>query len=79
MKAKSSTQMGHFRRFSYLMFANCVHANNGILFTSERGIIFPPNHSKFAVECDWNSKNSQNVQSLGFFKRKIDGFFEEKS
>ena len=25
--------------------------------------------SKFAVECDWNSKISQNVQNLGFFKK----------
>ena len=22
---------------------------------------------KFDVECDWDSKNQQNVQSLGFF------------
>ena len=37
---------------------------------------FPPNYSKFAVECDWNNKISQNVQNLGFLK--IDGFFEKK-
>ena len=34
--------------------------------------------SKFDVNCDWTSKISQNVQSLGFFK-KIDGLFEKKS
>ena len=28
--------------------------------SSEREIIFPPDCSKFAVEYDWNSKNSQN-------------------
>ena len=39
---------------------------------------FSPNSSKFAVECDWNSKNSQNVHILGYFG-KIDGFFFEKN
>ena len=33
------------------------------------------NGCKFTGECDWISKNSQNVQSLSFFQ-KIDGFFE---
>ena len=28
---------------------------------------------KFAVECNWNSKNSQNVQNLGFLE-EIDFF-----
>ena len=32
---------------------------------------------KFAVECNWNSKKSQNVQNLSFFG-KIDVFFEKK-
>ena len=27
-------------------------------------------YNKFAVECDWNSKISQNVQNLGFFVKK---------
>ena len=26
--------------------------------------------SKFAVECDWNSKISQNVQNLGFLANR---------
>ena len=34
--------------------------------------------SKFAVKCDWNSKISQNVQNMGFFK-EVDGFFEKKN
>ena len=34
------------------VFANCVHANIGTLFRSEREIIFSPNCSKFAIECD---------------------------
>ncbi len=34
--------------------------------------------SKFAVECDWKSKNSQNVQNLDFLK-KLDGLSEKKS
>ena len=37
---------------------------------------FSSNCSKFVVERDWNSKISQNVQNLGFFK-KMDGFFEK--
>ena len=32
---------------------------------------------KFDVECDWYSKNQQNVQSLGFLL-KTDGFSLEK-
>ena len=40
---------------------------------------FSSNCSKFVIECDWNNKNSQNVQILGFFERKMDGFFEKKS
>ena len=46
---------------------------SAFLFTSEREIIFPQICSKFAIECDWNSKNSQNNQNLGFFE-KIDVF-----
>ena len=49
----------------------------GFLCTSERAIIFLPNCNKFAVECDWSRKNSQNVQNLGFFGN-IDGFFLKK-
>ena len=32
---------------------------------------------KFAGECDWINKNSQNVQNLSFLQ-KIDGIFERK-
>ena len=32
----------------------------------------------FAVECDWNSQTSQNVQNLFFFLKK-DGVIEEKA
>ena len=39
---------------------------------------FTLNCSKFAVECDWNRKNSQNVPNLGFFE-KIDGIFRKKT
>ena len=60
------------------MFANCVHANIGILLTSEREIILSPNCSKFAVEYDWNCKTTQNVRILGFLeKKKKMGFFEK--
>ena len=33
--------------------------------------------AKFAGECDWINKNSQNVQNLSFLQ-KIDGIFEKK-
>ena len=51
------------------MFVNYIHATIGIFFTSEREIIFSLNCSKFAAECDWNSKSSQNVQDLGFLEK----------
>ena len=61
---------GSYPTFFSPMFANCVHASIGSLFTSEREIFFSPNCSRFAVECDWNSKISQNVQNLFFFFEK---------
>ena len=30
---------------------------------------FPPNRRKFAVECDWENKNPQNVQTSGFLEK----------
>ena len=59
------------------MFANCVHTKTMFVHLSEREIFFSLNYSEFAVECDWNSKNSQNVQNLFFFG-KIDGSFRKK-
>ena len=53
------------------MFANCVHAKNDFgrtVHVSEREI--SPNSSKFAVEYDWNSELSQNVQNLGFLENR---------
>ena len=44
---------------------------------SERQL-FSPNCSKFAVECDWNSKISQNEKKIVFFE-KIDGFLRKKT
>ena len=35
------------------------------------------NCSKFAVECDWNSKISRNVQKIWVFSKKVDEFFEK--
>ena len=32
--------------------------------------------SKFAVECDWNRKISQNIQNFGFFVKEM-GFLEK--
>ena len=49
--------------FFHPMSANCVHAEN----VSQRENFLYPNFSKFAVECDWNSKVSLNVQNFGLF------------
>ena len=35
-------------------------------------LILLPNYSKFAVECDWNGKISQNVRKLLFKKKSMD-------
>ena len=60
----------------YPMFANCVHVKRySFAFLNVK--VFSPNCSKFAVECDWNSQNSQNFQNLCFFFGKIDGFFKQ--
>ena len=74
MEAKSSSEVHYFRRFLNPMIANCVHW----LPISEREIFVSLKGSKFSVESDWNNKNSQNVQSLGFFG-KIHVFFSKKS
>ena len=78
MEAKSSSQMGYFRRFFYPMFANCVHTKTMFVHVSEHEVFFSLNCSKFAEECDWNSNNSQKVQTLGFFG-KIDWFSSKKT
>ena len=54
-----------------MMLAKFVHV-------SDREILFSPNCSKFAVECDCNSKISQKVHNLGFFGKKV-GLFEKKN
>ena len=63
--------------FIYPMFAYCVDTKTTFVHVPEREIFFSLNCSKFAVECDWNSKNSQNVQNLSLFG-KIHGFFRKK-
>ena len=64
MRAKSSAQR---ERLFLPDCANCIHV----------GSRFPPNCSTFAVECDWLSNISQNMQNLVFFL-KLDGFFSKK-
>ena len=54
----------------------CSRHNGKFVHTTDSEIIFWPNCSKFAGECDWNSENSPKVQNLKFFG-KIDGFFEK--
>ena len=51
------------------MFANWARVNEPTSVVHVSEVFFSSNCSKFAVECDWNSGNSQNVQNLGFFKK----------
>ena len=63
-------------------FTRCLRIafvqTSSFLFTSEHEKIFSPSWSKFAVECDWNTKNSQNAPNLGFFGNLM-GFFRKKT
>ena len=60
--------------FSYQMFANSVHVFTDVC--SRFWEFFSPICSKIAVECDWNSKISQNVRKLGFLKNLM-GFLKK--
>ena len=62
--------------FSYPMFANCFHTKTMFVHASEREIFCSLNCRKFAVEFDWNRKNSRNVQNLGFLEKWV--FFRKK-
>ena len=64
-KAKSASQIG---ASFYRMFANRAHVNESTSVVHVSS--FLSDCSKFAVECDWNGKNSENVQNLGFFKKR---------
>ena len=44
---------------------------------SDREIFLLPNHSKFAVECNWNSYISQKVKNLEFYWQKLE-FFQSR-
>ena len=67
MEAKSSSPM----RYSDVFFTDvCQLPSRHIgkfVHATDHENIFRPNCSKFAVECNWNGKNSQNIQILGFF------------
>ena len=67
-KAKSSSQTGAF--FNVVFFANWARAKNNVGSRFWTWKLFSLNCSKLAVECDWNSKNSQYVRKLGFFCAK---------
>ena len=74
MESKIFLSNGPFLTFFYPMFANCVHTKTMFVHVSEREIFFSLNCSKFTVQCDWNSKNSQNVQNLGFSEKNLEIF-----
>ena len=47
-----------------------------IVYVSDREF-FSSNCCEIAVKCDWNGKNSQNIQNLVFLKKKV-RFFRKK-
>ena len=67
MKSKTSTQMGHFRRFLPDVWQLRSRHMGKYVDATEREIIFWPTCSKLAVECAWKSKIPQNVRNLGLF------------
>ena len=79
MEAKSSSQMRFFWRFLTRCLPIAFTPTSAFLFTSEREINLSPNCSKLPVECDWNRKNSQNVQNLGCFPKNRWVFFGKKT
>ena len=48
-----------------------------LVHVSERQTFLSPNCCNFALECNGNSKKSENVRNLGFFGKK-DVFLEKK-
>ena len=68
-EAKSSSQMHYTWRFFTRCLPIAFTPTSAFLFMSERENTFSANCSKYAVDCDWNRKNSQNVQILGFFQK----------
>ena len=77
MEAKSSSQMRYFWRFFLPDVCQLRSRHIGkFVHVTEGEIIFWPNCGKLAVECDSNSKNSQNVLSWVFLEKQMGFFFE---
>ena len=76
MEGKTSTQRKRFFTLTCqikIFESECpcpVRQNDDSQFDN----FLSPNYSKFAIECDRNSKNSQTVQNLAFFKKKLEFF-----
>ena len=75
MKAKYSSQMDHFRRFFYPMFANCVHATSASLFTLLN--IFDQIVANLPSNATEIERFLKTIEIWVFFE-KIDGFLEKK-
>ena len=67
MGAKFSSQMCCFCCFFTWCLQTAFTPTSAFLFMSDRKILFSPICSISTVERNWNRKNSQNVQNLGFF------------
>ena len=57
-------------------FTQCMPTAFPMCVLASERYFFPPNCCNFAVECDWNSDISQNVQNLEI-SGKIDGILQE--
>ena len=69
--AKLPSQMHYFWHFLPYFFQSAFTPTSVLLFTFEREVIFQPNCSKFAFECDCTRKNSEKVQKSVIFQKKI--------
>ena len=79
LKAKFSTQMGHFHRFFSpdICQLRSRHIAKYVHIT-EREIMFWPNCCKFAVECAWNLVRFLKTFEIWVFFEKVYGFLEKK-
>ena len=76
MKAISFPQKVYFRLFLPDVCQLRSRQHRRYVHVTEHEFL-SPNCSKIAVECDWDSKNSQNVQNLGFSTEKLMGFLRK--
>ena len=70
MEAKSSSKMGFFSGVFSSAVCQLRSSQHRKFCSSEPETIFSPNSSNFDGECDWNRRDSQKIQTLGFSWKK---------